>query len=170
MKKMNFKSLIILVVTIILSFSFTIDVQAAEDKELEGYNFDYAYTEEDMDALFRVTMAEAGNQDFETQKMVAAVVLNRTLHEDFPSTVDEVVRQKLGKVHQFSCVPNGMYDNAKPTKQVIEACFAAFEDLVYDREVVPSNLLYFNSIGFFDWSTVSDYKQSDDMYFSTLNE
>lgn len=165
------------ILLIVLVYFSSVDVMAAETKngmivpdgvklvELDYHDF---YDSDEIDALHRVVMAEAGNQDIETQKLVALVVLNRTKHEDFPSTIDGVVRHKYKGVHQFSCVPNGMYDNAKPTDQVKKACEEAFFSFLNEMREVPDELLYFNSIGYFDWSTVADYEKSDDMYFSVL--
>ena len=174
-KLMNKKIFIMLLV--ILFFVSSVDVMAAETKngmkvpdgvkivELDYHDF---YTDNEITSLQKLVTAEAGNQDIETQKLVALVVLNRTKHDDFPSTIDGVINHKYKGVYQFSCVPNGMYANAKPTDQVKQACEEAMFSFLNEMKEVPDELLYFNSIGYFDWSTVADYKQSDDMYFSTL--
>lgn len=60
---------------------------------------------EDMTLIAKTVQAEAGNQDFEGRRLVAAVVLNRVESEYFPDTVQEVLSapgqfttyKKLGK-------------------------------------------------------------------------
>ena len=48
--------------------------------------------------IYKITFAEAGNQEEEGQRAVIEVILNRVLSDDFPSTVEEVLSQK----NQFS--------------------------------------------------------------------
>ena len=66
---------------------------------------------EDAQMLMKVAQAEAGNQGFVGQWLVICCVYNRTLSDDFPSTVKEVIYQE----GQFSTVENGSYDKAEPT-------------------------------------------------------
>lgn len=160
----------ILVMILVLFAPMT--VHASEIEIPEGYviaeldPMDF-YTEADIARLEKLTYAEAGNQSLEVQTWVALVVLNRTKSNDFPDTIEEVIRQR-GKngVYQFSCVPNGMYDRAVPTEQVKQAVQDALYAFVNDMREVPDELLYFNSIGYFNWSTVEDYAHNGAMYFS----
>lgn len=51
-------------------------------------------TSEDITLIAKTVQAEAGNQDIEGKRLVAAVVLNRVDSEVFPDTVEEVLSQK----------------------------------------------------------------------------
>ena len=51
-------------------------------------------TEEEKELICRITYREAGNQNEEGQRAVIEVILNRTLHEDFPDDVYSVLSQK----------------------------------------------------------------------------
>lgn len=51
-------------------------------------------TATEADLIARTVEAEAGNQDFEGKRLVAAVILNRVESEDFPNTVEGVLAQE----------------------------------------------------------------------------
>lgn len=72
------KALLIIGITLL----FTVKAQAAP------------LTSEDMTLIAKTVQAEAGNQDIEGKRLVAAVVLNRVDSEVFPDTVEEVLSQK----------------------------------------------------------------------------
>lgn len=60
-------------------------------------------TDEEIELICLVTMAEAGNQPEEGVRLVIDTILNRRDHEAFPDTVHDVLYQK----NQFSTVSNG---------------------------------------------------------------
>lgn len=74
------------------------------------YNADYAalkLSAEQLTVLETIVEAEAGDEDVYGKILVANVVLNRVLDEEFPDTVKEVVFQNNGKTYQFSPVRKG---------------------------------------------------------------
>ncbi len=161
MKKV-FSMLLILV----LVFCSSISVHAAEIKSID---------QSDIEKLERLVYAEAGNQSFEAQKLVCYCVINRVYSDEFPNSVDGVINQYNinsdgKKVYQFSCVPNGMYENAVPTEQVKQAVSECLNEYFNGTSTVPENMLFFRSNHFFNWSTVENYVSVDDMYFSVKKQ
>ena len=73
------------------------------------YNPDFIMelSEEQLTVLERIVEAEAGDEDTYGKMLVANVVLNRVLDDEFPDTVKEVVFQNNGKTYQFSPVRKG---------------------------------------------------------------
>lgn len=67
----------------------------------------YDLSKEDITNLELLVEAEAGGEDYEGKLLVANVVLNRMVSEDFPDTVTEVIFQRNRKVTQFSPVGSG---------------------------------------------------------------
>lgn len=61
------------------------------------------FTESDLDLLARVVRAEAQGEPYDGQVAVAAVILNRVNHPEFPNTIPGVVYEPLA----FSVVTNG---------------------------------------------------------------
>ncbi len=122
----------------------------------------------DVDRLERLVYAEAGNQSLQAQKLVCATVINRCYSDEFPNSVEAVIQDKQGGCYQFSCVPNGMYANARPTDQVRQAVNEVLSEYASGTAAYPSDMLFFRSGYFFNWSTVEDYVNEDDMYFSRL--
>lgn len=67
--------------------------------------------------LETIVEAEAGDEDAYGKILVANVVLNRVLDEEFPDTVKGVVFQNNGKTYQFSPVrKGGRYYTVKVSK------------------------------------------------------
>ena len=67
--------------------------------------------------------AEATGEDIYGKILVANVVLNRVISEEFPNTVKEVVFQKIGSAYQFSPTKDGRYWSvtiSKSTKQAVK--------------------------------------------------
>lgn len=60
-------------------------------------------TPKEKDLLARLVHAEAKGEPFEGKVAVASVVLNRVEHEDFPNSVENVIKQE----NQFQPVDNG---------------------------------------------------------------
>lgn len=91
------------------------------DVEVIEKEWKYDISQEDYEVLLRIVEAEAGGEDTEGKMLVAGVVLNRVMHEDFPDTVKEVVFQRVKGTAQFSPVYSGRYDKVKISKDTIEA-------------------------------------------------
>lgn len=115
-------------------------------------------SESDFNILCDLVMAEAENQTFEAQHLVACTVLNRIESNLFPNELYNVVYQKK----QFSCIWDGRFKRVagSPTENVVSAVEYALE-----YNPLPKNVLYFTSNGYL-YGTIP-YMQSDDMYFSS---
>lgn len=74
-----------------------------------SYNEQYCMTlsAEQLKVLETIVEAEAGDEDAYGKILVANVVLNRVLSDEFPDTIKEVVFQNNGKTYQFSPVRSG---------------------------------------------------------------
>lgn len=90
----------------------------------------------DIDLLYSVVQAEAGNQDIQGQQLVTDVILNRLDDPRFPNTIEDVVYAP----GQFSVVRNGKLAYAVATDQVKAAVNAEL-----DGEQVNDDILYFNN-------------------------
>ena len=119
----------------------------------------YVLTEDEFELLARLVTAEAENQSFEAQYMVACVVMNRVESNLFPDSVYEVIWQEK-PAHQFSSMWNGRYDRCSTT----DSCYEAVEYLVENGIQYPADMMYFTSEGYLR-NTVP-YLQDGQMYFS----
>ncbi len=78
-----------------VTVNYRIDSQPSQTRRPNSIN------ESDFDLLIRLVTAEAGNEPFEGQVAVAAVVLNRVVSYSFPNTIRDVIYQN----GQFSSLP-----------------------------------------------------------------
>ena len=82
------------------------------------------FSEADLDLLARGVRAEAQGEPYDGQVAVAAVILNRVNHPEFPNTIPGVVYEPLA----FSVVANGQVN--KPADQsAIQAAHCALNGL-----------------------------------------
>lgn len=95
------------------------------------YNAGYValkLSDEQLAVLEKIVEAEAGDEDAYGKILVANVVLNRVLNEEFPDTVKEVVFQNNGKTYQFSPVrKGGRYCTVKVSKHTKAAVARALK-------------------------------------------
>lgn len=82
-----------------------------------------SYTDEDYQVLLRIVQAEAGVCDKKGKILVANVIINRVLSEEFPDNVRAVVYQPS----QFQPVSNGAIHSARVTAETIECVDRALE-------------------------------------------
>lgn len=68
-------------------------------------------TEEDKELICKTVQAEAGNQDLQGKRLVAAVIINRVDSPVFPNTTEDVLSQK----NQFSTY--NLLNSTTPTWQ-----------------------------------------------------
>lgn len=80
-----------------------------------------AFSEEDYNNLLRIVEAEAGGEDEKGKILVANVVINRVMDEDFPDSITEVIFQKENGVTQFSPVSNGRIFKVSVSEETVEA-------------------------------------------------
>lgn len=99
----------------------------------------YHYDEGEIRLLCMVCQAEAGEENYSAQKMIAQVVLNRVASEDFPNNITDVIYQKSGNVPQFSVAYNGLLD-----KQIVsDRTYIEILKVLLNGYELPSNVLYF---------------------------
>lgn len=100
----------------------------AQEKELEVTEVSY----EDAQMLMKIAQAEAGNQGIEGMAAVMRVVLNRVMSDDFPDTVEEVIKQP----YQFESYTDGAYESSEPSTDCHLALAEVERGLSDDVEIV----------------------------------
>jgi len=98
----------------------------------------YELADADLEVLLRIVEAEAGTEDEDGKLLVANVVLNRMLSEQFPDTVSEVVFQKECGETQFSPVADGTFYQV----EVSDETFRAVERALMGEDI-SQGALYF---------------------------
>ena len=94
----------------------------------------------ELDLLAALVWAEAGDQDFIGQRIVADCVLNRVRSAEWPNSVEAVIYQP----GQFSVVANGRLDHgfANATPENYEAARLALSGDHYDTQVIYFSMYY----------------------------
>lgn len=92
----------------------------------------------ELDLLAALVWAEAGDQDFIGQRIVADCVLNRVRSAEWPNSVEGVIYQS----GQFSVVANGRLAAAAPTAENYEAARLALSGDHYDTNVIYFSMYY----------------------------
>lgn len=115
---------------------------------------EYPLTEEEINLIATITMAEVENQSEYCQRLVIDTILNRVDSRYFPDTVHKVIYAK----NQFECTVNGRADRCYPKEEIVE--------LVKEELLNRTNnqVVFFNSIGFNNWS--KPLFQEGAVYFS----
>lgn len=98
------------------------------------------FAEGDRYLLANLIYCEAGNQPYEGQVAVGAVVMNRVMSSVFPSTVVEVIYQK----RQFSPAGSGRLALALARNDATPACYSA-ADAAMSGQTTVSNCLFFRT-------------------------
>lgn len=78
-------------------------------------------TPEDKEVLLRIVEAEATGEDVKGRMLVANVILNRVVSEEFPNSIPEVVFSHRGDTYQFAPVKDGRYWTVRITDKTKEA-------------------------------------------------
>ncbi len=97
-----------------------------------------AISEEDYDALLRIVQAEAGGEDEQGRILVAEVILNRVLAEEFASTVHDVIFEKSGGSSQFAPTADGRYYSVEVTQSTVEAV----EKAIHEEDISQGALFF----------------------------
>lgn len=90
--------------------------------ELPTYN----YTQVEVELLAVCVQCEAGEQNYEAQRGIASVILNRVRNSSFPNTIEEVIYEKNNGVPQFSVAYNGMLDECVLSPGSFKQCVWCF--------------------------------------------
>ena len=130
-------------------------IELREKKQIPMPQWRINITTEQLELLERCVMAEGGGESYECQKAIACVIINRVLSEDFPNTVDRVIKQE----GQFSTWPTRI-EKVVPTNEVKQAVREALT-----TACIPEDVLYFRADRYHGWA--SNYCRLDNTYFST---
>lgn len=91
---------------------------------------------EDVDLMCRVIQCEAGEGNYESQRVICAVILNRLYSPDFPDNIHDVLYAK----RQFTVVPYAIkYKEVDP--YTVYLVHRGIEN--YYEDEIPDNVLYF---------------------------
>lgn len=100
--------------------------------------YHYNYSEEDLRILYKITQAEAPDEDDKGKILVVNVIMNRVTNpEQFPDTIYEVVFAR----QQFEPTRNGAFEAANPTDNTKQCVLRALNGEDYSK-----NALYFKAI------------------------
>lgn len=97
-----------------------------------------SFSESDRKLLANIIYCEAGNQPYEGQVGVGAVVINRMLSSVFPDTVVGVVYQK----NQFSPARSGRLALALSKDSATPSCYAAADAAMAGQTTVGNSLFF----------------------------
>lgn len=100
------------------------EISQREQPKDELSSWRATFSESDLDLLARVVRAEALGEPYDGQIAVAAVILNRVRHPEFPNTIPGVVYEPLA----FTVVANGQV-NKPANASAIQAAHAALNGL-----------------------------------------
>lgn len=98
----------------------------------------YDYTEAEVYILAQCVQAEAGETNYESQKMITQVILNRLKSEDFPNNLVDVIYQKNSGI-QFSVAYDGRLEEQEVT---VDTMLNVTETLLYGCDI-PDGVQYF---------------------------
>ena len=111
---------------------------------------------DDFELMGKTVFAEAKTEEFAGQVAVAEIILNRVESENFPDTVQEVIKQDGA----FSSWGNGSVEAAP----FDDECLEAVQDAVNER-VFPDSVVYFREGHFHSFGT--PYTVIGHHYFSS---
>ena len=98
---------------------------------------------DDFELMGKTVFAEAKTEEFEGQVAVAEVILNRVESENFPDTVEEVIKQDGA----FSSWGNSSVEAAPLDDECLEAVQDAVNERFFPDSVVYFREGYFHSFG-----------------------
>lgn len=99
-------------------------VQANRTTELQEVNYGvYTAQASDLELIAAVIQCEGGNQPYEGQQAIAAVIMNRVRNPKYPNTVWDVISAP----YQFTVVGTGAVDRAIQ-RGLKESCLLAAQD------------------------------------------
>ena len=123
-----------------------IDVQSGmiENVKIAAVEAKIAYEAKlEKELLASLIFCEAGNQPYEGQVAVGAVVMNRIKSSSYPDTMEEVIYQS----GQFSPAMSGWLDRVRANQGYTEAAMQAAEDALAGSNPI-GDCLYFSVGGY----------------------
>lgn len=113
-------------------------LQELSDAEKWRDMSDVAISDDDEYLMANIIFCEAGNQPYEGQVAVGAVVMNRVKSSAFPNTIREVIYQK----GQFEPVLTGRYAIALAKNEATESCYKAARAAMAGETTVDDCLFF----------------------------
>ncbi len=113
--------------------------QQKKDEVKPVFGRNYAFTREDIYLLAKLIYAEARGESPLGQVAVGAVIMNRLLSGQFPSSVREIIFQKTKGVYQFTPVQDGQI-NLEPDGKAFDAA----ERAVKGEDPTGGALFFYN--------------------------
>ena len=129
--------------------AFYVTIEPKKEDAQMDYRAEY-----EQELMARVVEAEAGNQSLLGKRMVAAVILNRVDHPDFPDSIKGVIYQ----AGQFTTVTNGRIYTVSPSEETREAVRMEL------AERTETSVIYFNAGKYSAYG--EPYEKVGDHYFS----
>ncbi len=125
-------------------------VEAVEEKEKaevkavaeEKVEMEVAVTGEEYDLLARAVYSEARGEPFQGQVAIAAVILNRVEHENFPDTINDVIFQPSA----FTAVQDGQFWLTPDS-----TAYAAAEEALAGNDPSGGAVFYYNPATASNW-------------------
>lgn len=117
---------------------------------------DIILTQEEMNLLRTTVYCEAGNQDLETQAMVALTILNR-LNAGYAKDIRGVIYAEGA----YAVTKRSNFEQRGWTEQVAEAV-----DIALAKNEHPPTMFYFKMGSYHTFQGAIDYKKSGTEYFS----
>ena len=114
--------------------------EAQEKAEREARE---AYVRANQELMASIIYCEAGNQPYEGQVAVGAVVMNRIKSSSYPDTMEEVIYQS----GQFSPAMSGWLDRVRANQGYTEVAMQAAEDALAGSNPI-GDCLYFSVGGY----------------------
>lgn len=100
------------------------------------------YSDSELEKLFRTIEAEATGGTFQDKVNVAVTIFNRINHEEFGSTIDEVITSD-----QFSPLQDGRYYKVAVTEETVLAC-----EYAYIFRIIEHDALFFDRTNGNSWA------------------
>ena len=100
------------------------------------------YSDSELKKLFRTIEAEATGGTFQDKVNVAVTIFNRINHEEFGSTIDEVITSD-----QFSPLQDGRYYEVAVTEETVLAC-----EYAYIFRIIEHDALFFDRTNGNSWA------------------
>lgn len=92
-----------------------------------------------------VVYHESRGEPHDGQRAVAEVILNRTLSDQFPGTIEKVIYQKYNGKYQFSCAP-ALTTAAIQEPGALANCFDVVDEVLAETEyAVPAHYYFFST-------------------------
>lgn len=115
-------------------------VEAVDENEITSFSVEVAASDtviavsaEEVTMLERIVQAEAEGEDMVGKILIANVIFNRIVDEEFPDSVEEVIFQKSHGDYQFSPVDNGRYWDVDISDETAEAVRRALDGEDYSK-------------------------------------